>query len=180
MSFISLQKGYCRKENKSKPQTHFFSPVMVGSCKNWCSEWVSGLTPLASLQDMVLVRCSHLLQPCHYFHSSLCKESLTRTSPHLPAPPSRAQRGSDVQPPHAWLLPYPQPFVWAGATTRLWQGHSSPPADGVTELSCPCRESICQEIMIMDHPIPVQAACFPFHTSGTTMDSRKKTFSGAS
>lgn len=24
MSFISLQKGYCRKESESKPQTHFF------------------------------------------------------------------------------------------------------------------------------------------------------------
>lgn len=99
---------------------------------------------------------------------------------HVPATPCRDQRGSGVQPPHAWLLPYPQPFVWAGATTRSWQGHPSPPAEGVTELSCPSRESICQEIMIMDHPIPTHSTSFPFHTLSSMMDSKRKTFSGAS
>lgn len=110
-SVCTWASSLCRKaiaEKKVSPSLkRIFSSVMVGSCKNWCSEWASGFTLLASLEDTVLVRRSHLLQPCPYSHSYFHKESLERPSPQLPATSSRDQRGSCVQPPHAWLLPCP-------------------------------------------------------------------------
>lgn len=134
---------------------------------------------------------SHLLQPCPYSHSSFHKESLARTSPYLPAVPSRdperqwpaamSPRSQQSGPCLAAPLPPPRAICLSRRRvvllTRLRQGHPSPLADGVTELSCRSGESICQEIMIMNHPFTTHAARFPFHTLGGMMDSKRRTFS---
>lgn len=134
---------------------------------------------------------SHLFQPCPYSHSSFHQESPARTSLYLPAVPSRdlERQCSAASSPHhqrsgprlAAPLPPPRAICLSrrrvALLTRLRQGHPSPLADGVTELSCRSGESICQEIMIMNHPFTTHAACFPFHTLGSMMDSKRRTFS---
>lgn len=179
MSFISLHKGYCRKENKSKPQTHF-SP-----CHG------------RFLQELMLRMSFWLNPPCIPARHSTCE--MFPSSPALLLLRFLLLQG---KPEENITTPACHPFQgperqWCAATPCLaaplapaiclsWchdtfvAGPSVTTADGVTELSCPGRESICQEIMKMDHPILTHTACFPFHTLGRMMDSRKKTFSGAS
>lgn len=83
---------------------------------------------------------------------------------------------------HAWLSPLPPPSTICLSSrcvvlpTHLQQGHPSPPADGLTELSCRSRESICQEIMITNHPFTTHATRFPLHTLGGMMDSKRRMF----
>lgn len=111
-----------------------------------------------------------------------------RTSLYLPAIPSR-------DPERQWCTATPPHYQWSGPRlaaplppptaislsrrrvallTHLRQGHPSPPADGVTELSCRSGESICQEIMIMNRPLTTHATCFPFHTLGGMMDFQEE------
>lgn len=133
---------------------------------------------------------SHL-QLCPYSHSSSHKESLVRTSPFLPAIPSRdpERRWHAATPPRyqrsgpCLAAPLPPPTAIClsrhrvALPTHLQQGHPSPPADGVTELSCRSGESIWQEIMIMNHPFTMNATCLLLHTLGGMMDSKRRTFS---
>lgn len=60
------------------------------------------------------------------------------------------------------------------ALTHLQESHPSVLADGVTELSSRSRESICQGITIMNHPLAMHTARFPFHTQGSVMDSGRE------
>lgn len=137
---------------------------------------------------------SHLLQLCPHSHSSFHKESLVRTSLYLPTTPSRdpERQWCTATPPHyQWssprlAAPLPPPTAISlsrrrvALLTHLRQGHPSPLADGVTELSCRSGESICQEIMIMNHPLTTHTTCFPFHTLGGMMDSKRRMFSSVS
>lgn len=119
---------------------------------------------------------SHLVQLGPYSHSSFHKESLVRTSPYLPAIPSRdpERQWHAAMPPRyrrsgprlAAPLPPPTAISFSSCRvalpTHLRQGHPSPPADGVTELSCRSGESICQEIMIMNHTFHNACHLLPF------------------
>lgn len=150
---------------------------MVGSCKNWCSEWASGLTPCIPARHGTCEMFTSSPVPSPFLLlQGKAGENITTPACHLFQGPERQlcaatpRLAAPLPPSHlSELVPW---HICGRAIRHHWLK--------VTELSCPSRESICQEIMIMDHPIPMHATCFPFHTLGRMMNSKRKMFSGAS